>query len=361
QRPLCCWDAHITTDSVILIFSFISMTFVFLSIISFLAGTHETFIYFIKVPINKNGSSLAVQNKSIGDEVLYTATTEHNTISKINIAPFTDYSDVRAKHPVLEIIDIVCLVFFTIEYMARLLTASRKFRLVISFMGVIDLISIIPDYIELIVYAAQPGINTDTTAFNVFQILRVFRILRIFRLIRHIPGLWIVLYTLKASFGELVLLIVLMMVGMLIFASLIYFVEDRTVFTSVPRGFWWALITMTTVGYGDMYPVTALGCLIGSFAALSGLLMIGFSVPILVNNFLMYYSHVQFALHEEKKEHKNKKKKVNGNGPIYKAKIQANEMFKLGMVGENETDNADFGNSSNTENDLMMSENGDND
>ncbi|KAK3599703.1 hypothetical protein CHS0354_037174 [Potamilus streckersoni] len=345
------------------IFSVISMIFVFLSIISFLAGTHETFIYFVTVPVNTNGSSLTVKNETISDEVMYADTTENQMINNTNSTPLTNYSKVKAKHPVLETTDIVCLVFFTIEYITRLLTAPRKIKLVISVMGVIDLIVIILDYIELIVYAAQPGIHNDANAMNVIQILRVIRIFRIFRLIRHIPGLWIMIYTLKASFGELVLLVVLMMVGMLIFASLIYFVEDRTVFTSVPRGFWWALITMTTVGYGDMYPVTALGCLIGSFAALSGLLMIGFSVPILVNNFVMYYTHVQFALSEEKKENKNKKRKEDDNGLIDKNKMHAFEGFKLMMVGENETDNndnTDFGKTCNTEND-SMSENGYND
>jgi voltage-gated potassium channel Kch len=86
----------------------------------------------------------------------------------------------------------------------------------------------------------------------------------------------------------------------LIFSSLIYYADDRKTFTSIPHSFWWALITMTTVGYGDMYPVTEWGYVIGSLTAMSGLLMIGFSLPILVNNFIMYYQHVQFALEEEK-------------------------------------------------------------
>jgi voltage-gated potassium channel Kch len=58
-------------------------------------------------------------------------------------------------------------------------------------------------------------------------------------------------------------------------------------FTSIPYSFWWALITLTTVGYGDMYPVTEWGYVIGSLTAMFGLLMIGFSVPILVNNFII--------------------------------------------------------------------------
>jgi hypothetical protein len=78
------------------------------------------------------------------------------------------------------------------------------------------------------------------------------------------------------------------------------FFIDRKTFTSIPHSFWWAFITMTAVGYGDMYPLTEWGYVIGSLTALSGLLMIGFSVPILINNFIMYYQHIQFGLEEEK-------------------------------------------------------------
>jgi hypothetical protein len=96
------------------------------------------------------------------------------------------------------------------------------------------------------------------------------------------------IYTLKASHQELFAMIAFLCAGMLIFSSLIYYADHRKTFT------------MTTVGYGDMYPVTEWGYVIGSLTAMSGLLMIGFSVPILVNNCIMYYQNVQFALVEEK-------------------------------------------------------------
>ena len=102
-----------------------------------------------------------------------------------------------------------------------------------------------------------------------------------------------------------------LMVGMLIFSSLIFYADDKEIFTSIPHSFWWALITMTTVGYGDMYPVTGWGYLIGSLTAMSGLLMIGFSVPVLVNNFLMYYKHVEFALQEERMKRAKQKRSTN--------------------------------------------------
>jgi hypothetical protein len=93
-------------------------------------------------------------------------------------------------------------------------------------------------------------------------------------------------------------------------SALIYYADDRKTFTSIPHSFWWALITMTTVGYSDMYPMTEWSYVIGSLTAMSGLLMIGFSVPILVNNCIMYHQHVQFALEEEKLKRNTSRKRT---------------------------------------------------
>jgi len=172
-------------------------------------------------------------------------------------------------------------------------------------MGVIDLLAILPDFVAIIILLVKPDLHYEGSV-DFIAILKISRVLRIFRLVRHVPGLWILVYTLKASFKELLLMSAFLLVGMLVFSSLIYFVEDHNTFTSIPHGFWWAIITMTTVGYGDMYPTTNLGYLIGSFTALSGLLMIGFSVPVLVNNFIMYYKHIQFALEEEETKKREK-------------------------------------------------------
>ena len=166
-------------------------------------------------------------------------------------------------------------------------------------MGLIDLSALLPNYMHLIMVTIDPTLVKSSST-KIITILKVTRILRIFRLVRRVPGLWILIYTLKASFQELFLMIAFLCVGMLFFSSLVYYADDRKTFTSIPHSLWWALITMTTVGYGDMYPVTEWGYVIGSLTAWSGLLMIGFSVPILVNNFIMYYQHIQFGLEEEK-------------------------------------------------------------
>ena len=224
---------------------------------------------------------------------------------------------VRVKHTVLLCLDMICLVYFTFEYMARLVFAPRRLKFVTSTMGVVDLIAILPDNIELIILAARPDL-VEGCEVPFIAFARILRVLRIFRLIKFVPGLWILVYTLRASIGELILLACFMSLGILLFSSLIYFVDSKETFASIPDGFWWALITMTTVGYGDMYPTTSLGKLVGSVCAMTGLLMIGFSVPALVNNFMLYYKHVHYSIQAERmaeyeqESNANKQRGLNG-------------------------------------------------
>ncbi|CAL4067472.1 unnamed protein product, partial [Meganyctiphanes norvegica] len=97
---------------------------------------------------------------------------------------------------------------------------------------------------------------------------------------------------------ELTLLVFFLVLGIVIFASLVYYAEriqanPHNDFNSIPLGLWWALVTMTTVGYGDMAPKTYVGMFVGALCALAGVLTIALPVPVIVSNFAMYYSHTQ--------------------------------------------------------------------
>lgn len=200
--------------------------------------------------------------------------------------------------PVLVILDYICLVFFTLEYVVRLLTTPHLWRYISSLSAIIDMVAILPDYLEFLMNSGFPNLDAHHVV-NVLTLLRLMRVVRILRVIRRVPGLCIMLFTLKASYRELCLMLLFMLVGTLLFGSVIHFVDDTRIFTSIPRSFWWAIVTMTTVGYGDMVPLTPAGQLVGSITAVCGVLLIAFSIPSLVNNFLCYSVLIQYDANQK--------------------------------------------------------------
>lgn len=133
---------------------------------------------------------------------------------------------------------------------------------------------------------------------DILEFFSIIRIMRLFKLTRHSSGLKILIQTFRASAKELTLLVFFLVLGIVIFASLVYYAEriqtnPKNDFNSIPLGLWWALVTMTTVGYGDMTPKTYIGMFVGALCALAGVLTIALPVPVIVSNFTMYYSHTQ--------------------------------------------------------------------
>merc|ERR1719461_1574300 len=183
-------------------------------------------------------------------------------------------------------------------------------------MNIIDLLGILPYFMSLLlslITVSVMGTAGDGEAFGqsemrrIAQIFRIMRILRIFKLARHITGLQTLGFTLKNSYKELGLLMLVVIMGMLIFSGLAYVSEkneENTAFISMPQALYWAIITMTSVGYGDIYPTTWFGKLVGSACAICGVLCISLPIPIIVNNFNKFYEKAKI---EEEIEAKRKK------------------------------------------------------
>ena len=196
----------------------------------------------------------------------------------------------------LAVLEGICVAWFTLELLVRFIFCPEKLAFFKKVMNWIDFLAIVPFYISL-VYPSESNVE-------ILNIIRLIRIFRIFKLSRHSSGLQILGHTLRASFRELLLLISLLLIGVVLFASLIYYFEKdvpKTSFSDIPNCFWWAVVTMTTVGYGDMVPATAVGKFIGSICAVCGVLTIALPVPVIVNNFSLYYSHAQARLKLPKK------------------------------------------------------------
>ena len=157
------------------------------------------------------------------------------------------------------------IVWFTGEYIIRLITSPQKFKFLIGALNIIDLLSILPYYVQL-------GLKADESSISVLRVVRVVRVFRVFKLSRHSRGLQILGNTLRASLNELIMLMFFLAIGVMIFASCVYYAEGGpdSDFQSIPHAFWWAVVTMTTVGYGDVSPVSFPGKIVGALCAVSG-------------------------------------------------------------------------------------------
>ena len=191
------------------------------------------------------------------------------------------------------IIETCCIIWFTFELLVRFASCPEKLGFFKNIMNCIDIIAIIPYFITLgTVVADESKSNNQAMSLAILRVIRLVRVFRIFKLSRHSKGLQILGQTLKASMRELGLLIFFLFIGVILFSSAVYFAEadaDQTHFRSIPDAFWWAVVTMTTVGYGDMRPIGVWGKLVGSLCAIAGVLTIALPVPVIVSNFNYFY------------------------------------------------------------------------
>ncbi|XP_043660196.1 potassium voltage-gated channel protein Shaker isoform X6 [Drosophila teissieri] len=205
------------------------------------------------------------------------------------------------------LIETLCIIWFTFELTVRFLACPNKLNFCRDVMNVIDIIAIIPYFITLATVVAeeedtlnlpkapvspQDKSSNQAMSLAILRVIRLVRVFRIFKLSRHSKGLQILGRTLKASMRELGLLIFFLFIGVVLFSSAVYFAEagsENSFFKSIPDAFWWAVVTMTTVGYGDMTPVGVWGKIVGSLCAIAGVLTIALPVPVIVSNFNYFY------------------------------------------------------------------------
>jgi voltage-gated potassium channel len=163
----------------------------------------------------------------------------------------------------LYVVEWVITILFTLEYFLRLYVSLRPLRYARSFFGVVDLLAILPTYLDLLV----PGAHY----LALLRVLRVLRIFRVLKLVKYIGEANVLIHALKSSARKISVFIFGVVVLVLILGSLMYLIEGAEHgFTSIPKSVYWAIVTLTTVGYGDISPATPLGQFFASIIMITG-------------------------------------------------------------------------------------------
>ena len=163
----------------------------------------------------------------------------------------------------LRILEWIFTILFTLEYIARLASIEKPLKYVFSFYGIVDLVSIIPTYLGIFI--------SGTHTLSIIRSIRLLRVFRILKLAQFIGEADVLLQALKASRAKIVVFLFAVLSLTFILGTMMYLIESSdSGFTSIPRSIYWAIVTLTTVGYGDITPDTALGQTLASLIMIIG-------------------------------------------------------------------------------------------
>lgn len=188
----------------------------------------------------------------------------------LTVVMLESVESIKSEHGgTLKILEWIFTILFTIEYTTRIIVVKNKRGYLFSFFGIVDLLSILPTYLEL--FVAGSG------HFIVIRTLRMLRMFRVLKMVDHMGNANILLNALKASRPKIAVFIFSLLAIVSIQGTLMYIIEGRvenTGFTSIPQAIYWGIVTITTVGYGDIAPVTVAGKMLASVMMLTGFAII---------------------------------------------------------------------------------------
>jgi len=185
-------------------------------------------------------------------------------VASIVVVLLDSVGGVRASHgSALRTAEWAFTLLFTAEYGLRLATVGRPARYALSFYGIVDLLAIVPTYLSLVV--------TGTHSLIVIRARRLLRVFRVLKLGHFVGEAAMLRAALRASSRKILVFLFTVLTLVLIVGALMYLIEgDASGFTSIPRSIYWAIVTMTTVGYGDITPRTVLGQVLAAFVMILG-------------------------------------------------------------------------------------------
>lgn len=183
-------------------------------------------------------------------------------------------------------------ILFTIEYILRLLTVKKPVKYIFSFYGIIDFLSIIPTYISYFFGGSHFLI--------VIRVLRLLRIFRVFKLMRYVSAANTLKIALQNSKAKIIVFLEVVLTTVVVVGSMMYLIEGpASGFTSIPISIYWAIVTLTTVGYGDIAPMTVLGQSLASLLMIIGYAIIAVPTGIITTEMakIKHHSNTQVCSH----------------------------------------------------------------
>lgn len=242
-------------------------------------------------------------NSSIAAQLLATVSVIFVILSMVMLCASTLPDWDTAKRNTVEehrIVEAVCIGWFTAECIVRFLVARDKWDFLRRPLNIIDVIAITPYYVTMaLAGAGMPGAGLGVAGIFL-RVLRMMRVFWLMKLARHFLGLQTLGLTLRRCYREMVMLMVFVFVAMAIYSALAQLLEHgldmespNSDYASIPAAAWWVIISMTTVGYGDVYPITIAGRILGGFCVVSGIVLLALPITFIYHSFVQCYHELK--------------------------------------------------------------------
>lgn len=227
----------------------------------------------------------------------------HNSTAFYHHVEYTFYKE----YSYLLYLELFCVLWFAFEFSTRLTFCPDKKKFLRNPLNVADFVTLFPVFVELFSRQHIPDIPRLLYWLDLFRVLYFLKLLKIFRLVETPPMLRVLPYTFRSILREIAILLMVVTVEVLFFGALCYFAEiiderEDIMFSSIVSGCWWAVVTLTTVGYGDLYPISTFGKVIAASTAICGVLTIIIPIPIFFIKFKGYYDAA--VIREKRKRRK---------------------------------------------------------
>ncbi|XP_021361729.1 potassium voltage-gated channel protein egl-36-like [Mizuhopecten yessoensis] len=207
------------------------------------------------------------------------------------------------------VIEVLTNAVFTVDVVIRLAVSSSKVYFLKSFINILDMLALLGFWILVFTALISPLLvpGSEKDALMAGNLLMTLRYIRLYRLATVNRGLKLVLLALDKSKKTIFLLFAIMIINSCIFGGIVYCLDDNPELIHVFRAFYWAIITMTTVGYGDVYPTSTVGRIVASLCAMTGLFLLAMPIGIISKNFTYLYTRLLHREHHCKEKRKFKK------------------------------------------------------